>query len=50
MIGYFANKESENYKTFTKLASMLRDSCHFVAAIGYITLKIRFFLFIAKLH
>jgi len=34
VIGYFANKESENFKSYSKLASILRDSCNFVAAVG----------------
>jgi len=34
ILGYFENKESENYKNFLKLANILRDRVEFVAAIG----------------
>ncbi|XP_064598270.1 endoplasmic reticulum resident protein 44-like [Liolophura sinensis] len=34
VIGYFASKESEEYKTFKKVASSLRDDCEFHAAFG----------------
>jgi len=34
IIGYFANQNSENYKAYSKLSSILRDSCNFVAAVG----------------
>jgi len=34
IFGYFANKESPNLKVFTKLATVLKDKCNFVAAIG----------------
>lgn len=34
ILGYFESEESENFKVFTKLASMLRDSCAFVAGVG----------------
>jgi len=32
VIGHFDNENSENYKTFTKVASLLRDECNFVAS------------------
>lgn len=34
VLGYFANKDSENYKMFSKLANILRDRCTFIAAVG----------------
>ncbi|KAK3082779.1 hypothetical protein FSP39_005138 [Pinctada imbricata] len=34
IIGYFADKSSENYRLFTKLASSLRDDCQFHEAVG----------------
>lgn len=34
IMGFFADQESENYKTFAKLASILRDSCNFIAGVG----------------
>jgi hypothetical protein len=32
IIGHFDDEKSENYQTFTKVASLLRDECHFVAS------------------
>ncbi|XP_076453352.1 endoplasmic reticulum resident protein 44-like [Babylonia areolata] len=37
MIGYFESKESENYRTFTRVASLLRDDCSFHAAFGAVS-------------
>ncbi|XP_029652588.1 endoplasmic reticulum resident protein 44 [Octopus sinensis] len=34
IIGYFADKESEGYKTYMRVASQLRDDCPFYAAFG----------------
>lgn len=34
IIGYFDNEQSEAYKTFYKLAGVLRDSCEFDAGFG----------------
>ncbi|MGH0120488.1 UNVERIFIED_CONTAM: hypothetical protein FKN15_066812 [Acipenser sinensis] len=35
IIGYFEGKDSENYRTFEKVANILRDDCVFLAAHGY---------------
>lgn len=32
--GFFESKESSNFKTFEKLANILRDKCDFVAGVG----------------
>jgi endoplasmic reticulum resident protein 44 len=32
IVGHFDDENSENYKTFTKVASLLRDECQFVAS------------------
>jgi len=32
IIGHFDDENSENYKTFSKVASLLREECHFVAS------------------
>ncbi|CAF0937395.1 unnamed protein product [Rotaria sordida] len=32
IIGHFDDENSPNYKTFSKVASLLRDECHFVAS------------------
>ncbi|CAF1398878.1 unnamed protein product [Rotaria magnacalcarata] len=32
IIGHFDDENSENYRTFTKVASLLRDECNFVAS------------------
>lgn len=34
IVGYFESKQSENYKTFEKLANILRDRCEFIATVG----------------
>lgn len=37
MIGYFESKESENYKTFARVAGMLRGDCSFHTAFGTVS-------------
>ncbi|CAF5051182.1 unnamed protein product, partial [Rotaria sp. Silwood1] len=32
IVGHFDDENSENYKTFSKVASLLRDECNFVAS------------------
>lgn len=32
IIGHFDDEQSDNYKTFAKVASLLRDDCHFAAS------------------
>ena len=32
IVGHFDDENSDNYKTFIKIASLLRDECHFVAS------------------
>lgn len=32
IIGHFDDEKSENYQTFSRVASLLRDECHFVAS------------------
>ncbi len=32
IVGHFDDENAENYKTFSKVASLLRDECHFVAS------------------
>lgn len=34
IIGYFAQKDSEEYKVFERVASILHDDCAFLAALG----------------
>lgn len=34
IVGYFENKESENFKMFMKMSNILRDRAEFLAAIG----------------
>ncbi len=34
IIGYFENEESDSFKTFSKMANILRDSCEFIAGVG----------------
>ncbi|KAL4217027.1 Endoplasmic reticulum resident protein 44 [Mactra antiquata] len=34
VIGYFSDKETDNYKTFRRIAMQLRDDCVFHAAVG----------------
>lgn len=36
MIGYFADKETDSYKTFRRVAMQLRDDCVYHAAVGYV--------------
>uniref|UniRef100_A0A8C9VW56 Endoplasmic reticulum protein 44 n=1 Tax=Scleropages formosus TaxID=113540 RepID=A0A8C9VW56_SCLFO len=42
IIGYFENKDSENYGTFQKVANILRDDCVFLAAFGEVSKPERF--------
>jgi len=37
IVGYFESKDSENYKVFSRVASVLRDECGFHAAVGDIS-------------
>lgn len=32
IIGHFEDENSENYKIFSKVASLLRDECNFIAS------------------
>jgi endoplasmic reticulum resident protein 44 len=32
IVGHFDDENSENYKTFSKVASLLRDDCNFIAS------------------
>ena len=32
IIGHFDDEKSENYQTFSRVASLLRDECHFIAS------------------
>jgi hypothetical protein len=32
VIGHFDDEKSDNYKIFSKVASLLRDECHFAAS------------------
>lgn len=32
VVGHFDDEKSENYQTFIRVASVLRDECHFVAS------------------
>ena len=34
IVGFFHADQTENYKVFDKLASLLRDSCNFIAAVS----------------
>ena len=38
VIGHFESKDSENYKTFARMASFLRDDCSFHAAFGSVAI------------
>ena len=38
IIGHFESKESDNYKTFVRVASFLRDDCRFHVAVGSVGL------------
>ncbi|XP_035621725.2 endoplasmic reticulum resident protein 44-like [Oncorhynchus keta] len=42
IIGYFDQKDSENYHTFEKVANILRDDCVFLAAFGDVSQTERF--------
>lgn len=32
IVGHFDSDQSANYRTFSKMANLLRDECHFVAS------------------
>ena len=34
IIGYFKDEESQTFKTFSKLASILKDNCNFYSGVG----------------
>jgi endoplasmic reticulum resident protein 44 len=34
LIGYFSDEESQNFKIFSKLASIMRDTCEFYSGVG----------------
>ncbi|KAF7227254.1 endoplasmic reticulum resident protein 44 [Nothobranchius furzeri] len=42
IIGYFETKESDNYRTYHKVANILRDDCTFLAAFGAVSAPERF--------
>ncbi|MEE6509860.1 hypothetical protein FKM82_028297 [Ascaphus truei] len=42
LIGFFENKDSDNYRTFEKVANILHDDCVFLAAFGAISKPERF--------
>ncbi|XP_068612735.1 endoplasmic reticulum resident protein 44 [Brachionichthys hirsutus] len=42
IIGYFAAKASDNYRTYEKVANILRDDCTFLAAFGEVSDSERF--------
>ncbi|KAJ8004946.1 hypothetical protein DPEC_G00141560 [Dallia pectoralis] len=42
IIGYFDQKDSDNYHTFEKVANILRDDCVFLAAFGDVSHAERF--------
>lgn len=42
IVGFFDQKESENYKSFEKVANILRDDCVFMAAFGDVSKSERF--------
>jgi len=39
IIGHFDDEKSENYQTFTKIASLLRDDCNFVVSTNPVEFK-----------
>nr|KAG5713636.1 hypothetical protein BaRGS_024684 [Batillaria attramentaria] len=39
VLGYFENKNSENYRAFARVAGLLRDDCIFHAAFGSLQKK-----------
>uniref|UniRef100_A0A8C5QEA5 Endoplasmic reticulum protein 44 n=1 Tax=Leptobrachium leishanense TaxID=445787 RepID=A0A8C5QEA5_9ANUR len=42
IIGFFESKDSDNYRTFQKVANILHDDCVFMAAVGDISKPERF--------
>ncbi|KAJ0066017.1 hypothetical protein NL108_001241 [Boleophthalmus pectinirostris] len=42
IIGYFEKKDSDNYRTFEKVANILRDDCTFLAGFGPVSEHERF--------
>ncbi|XP_023256547.1 endoplasmic reticulum resident protein 44 [Seriola lalandi dorsalis] len=42
IIGYFEQKDSDSYRTYEKVANILRDDCTFLAAFGAISESERF--------
>jgi hypothetical protein len=42
VVGHFEDENSDNYKTFTKVASLLRDECNFVASTSKYVLNYLF--------
>ncbi|XP_028983928.1 endoplasmic reticulum resident protein 44 [Betta splendens] len=42
IIGYFENKDTDNYRTYEKVANILRDDCTFLAAFGDVSRSERF--------
>ncbi|XP_052003175.1 endoplasmic reticulum resident protein 44-like [Xyrauchen texanus] len=42
IIGYFEQKDTDNYRTYEKVANILRDDCVFLAAFGAISRPERF--------
>lgn len=42
IIGYFEQKDSDNYHTYEKVANILRDDCTFLAAFGAVSQSERF--------
>lgn len=42
IVGYFEKKDSDNYRTYEKVANILRDDCTFLAAFGAVSEHERF--------
>uniref|UniRef100_A0A672R6H1 Endoplasmic reticulum resident protein 44-like n=1 Tax=Sinocyclocheilus grahami TaxID=75366 RepID=A0A672R6H1_SINGR len=42
IIGYFEKRDSDNYRTYEKVANILRDDCVFLAAFGEVSKPERF--------
>ncbi|XP_015279050.1 PREDICTED: endoplasmic reticulum resident protein 44 [Gekko japonicus] len=42
IVGYFEQKESDNYRTFERVANILHDDCVFLAAFGSVSKPERF--------
>lgn len=42
IVGYFETKDTENYRSFEKVANILRDDCTFMAAFGEVSQPERF--------